>query len=75
MSGSFHEEDVLAKQYDRRLLARLLGYLRPYWRAVLGSFVLIVAMAGLDLAGPYLTKVAIDRYISRGTRPPSTRPG
>jgi ATP-binding cassette subfamily B protein len=30
------------------------------------AFALIVAMAGLDLVGPYLTKVAIDRYIARG---------
>ncbi len=30
------------------------------------SFVLIVGQAGIDLAGPYLTKVAIDRYIAQG---------
>jgi ATP-binding cassette subfamily B protein len=66
VSDAFHEEDALAKQYDRRLLARLLRYLRPYKGAVAVSFLLIVIMAGLDLVGPYLTKVAIDRYISRG---------
>ena len=66
MTGGFHEEDALAKQYDRRLLVRLLRYLRPYKAAVLASFLLIVVMAALDLVGPYLTKIAIDRYISRG---------
>ena len=66
MSEAFHEEDALAKQYDRRLLVRLLRYLRPYKMAVAVSFLLIVIMAGLDLVGPYLTKVAIDRYIGRG---------
>src|SRR4029450_12933900 len=30
------------------------------------SFLLIVVMAGLDLVGPWLYKVAIDRYIARG---------
>ena len=30
------------------------------------SFLLIVVMAGLDLVGPYLTKVAIDRHIRQG---------
>ena len=65
MSG-FHEEDPLGKSYDWRLLLRLLRYLRPYRGAVAASFLLILAMAGLDLAGPYLTKVAIDRHISRG---------
>ena len=65
MSG-FHEEDALAKQYDRKLLVRLLRYLRPYKLAVAASFVLIVIMAGLDLVGPWLTKEAIDKHISRG---------
>jgi ATP-binding cassette subfamily B multidrug efflux pump len=64
--SGFHEEDALAKQYDRRLLVRLLRYLKPYKLAVLVSFVLIVIMAGLDLVGPWLTKIAIDRHISRG---------
>ena len=66
MTGGFHEEDALAKQYDRRLLVRLLLYLRPYKLAVLASFVLIVIMAGLDLVGPWLTKIAIDRHIAKG---------
>jgi ABC-type multidrug transport system fused ATPase/permease subunit len=55
-----------AKSYDRTLLLRLLTYLRPYKAAVAASFLLIVVMAGLDLAGPYLTKVAIDRHIRQG---------
>jgi ATP-binding cassette subfamily B protein len=64
--SGFHEEDPLARQYDRRLLLRLLRYLRPYRAAVAVSFLLIVVMAGLDLVGPYLTKVAIDRHIATG---------
>jgi ATP-binding cassette, subfamily B, multidrug efflux pump len=63
---SFHEDDPLGKSYDSRLLLRLLSYLRPYKAAVAASFALIVMMAGLDLVGPYLTKVAIDRYIAKG---------
>jgi ATP-binding cassette, subfamily B, multidrug efflux pump len=60
------EEDLVAKSYDRTLLRRLLTYLRPYKSAVAVSFLLIVVMAGLDLVGPYLTKVAIDRHIMKG---------
>jgi ATP-binding cassette, subfamily B, multidrug efflux pump len=63
---SFHEDDPLGKSYDSKLLVRLLSYLGPYKRAVAASFALIVMMAALDLAGPYLTKVAIDRYIAQG---------
>ncbi len=64
--SSFHEDDPLEKSYDSRLLLRLLGYLKPYKEAVALSFVLIILMAGLDLVGPYLTKIAIDRYIKQG---------
>lgn len=63
---AFHEEDPVAKSYDRTLLRRLLVYLRPYKAPVLASFLLIIVMAGLDLVGPYLTKVAIDGYIRKG---------
>jgi len=65
--SSYHEDDPVApKSYDGKLFLRLLGYLRPHLGAVVLAFALIVAMAGLDLVGPYLTKVAIDRYIARG---------
>jgi ATP-binding cassette subfamily B protein len=60
------EEDVVAKSYDSKLLLRLLHYLRPYKLQVAAAFLLIVALAGLDLVGPYLTKVAIDDYITKG---------
>jgi ATP-binding cassette subfamily B protein len=64
--SSFHEDDPLAKSYDSKLLLRLLAYLKPYKLAVVSSFLLIVVMAGLDLVGPYLTKIAIDRHITKG---------
>jgi ATP-binding cassette subfamily B multidrug efflux pump len=60
------EEELIDRSYDRELLLRILRYLRPYKKEILIAFVLIVAMAGLDLVGPYLTKVAIDRYIATG---------
>ena len=63
---SMHEEEVLGKAYDGRLMRRLLGYLRPYRLAVAASFVAIVAQAGLQLAQPYLLKVAIDEHIATG---------
>jgi len=62
-----HDDDAIAPQsYDLRLLWRLLGYLRPHTDAVAAAFVLIVAQAGIDLVGPYLTKIAIDRHIATG---------
>jgi ATP-binding cassette, subfamily B, multidrug efflux pump len=63
---SFHEEEILGKAYDARLMRRLLQYLRPYGPQVLFALAAIVAFAVLQLAQPYLTKLAIDRYIATG---------
>ncbi|HEY3768898.1 MAG TPA: ABC transporter ATP-binding protein [Candidatus Angelobacter sp.] len=58
------EEEVLGKAYDSRLMKRLLGYLRPYkWQVVI-ALIAIVFKAGADVLGPYLTKTAIDKYLS-----------
>jgi ATP-binding cassette subfamily B protein len=63
---SSHEEDVLGKAYDARLMRRLLTYLWPYWRQVVVAFLAITAGAVAQLAQPYLIKIAIDRYIAAG---------
>src|SRR2546427_7404392 len=65
MSG-FHDDEVLGKAYDARLMRRLLQYLRPYWRQVAIALVAIIAGAAAQLAQPYLIKTAIDRYIAVG---------
>ncbi|OLB88540.1 MAG: antibiotic ABC transporter ATP-binding protein [Acidobacteriales bacterium 13_2_20CM_2_55_5] len=62
--ASAHEEEVLGKAYDSRLMKRLLRYLAPYkWQVAiaLGSISLKV---GADVLGPYLTKIVIDRYLA-----------
>src|ERR1700761_2941287 len=62
--ASIHEEEVLGKAYDSRLMKRLLGYLRPYkWQVVI-ALAAIILKAGADVLGPYLTKTAIDKYLS-----------
>ena len=58
------EEEVLGKAYDSRLMKRLLGYLRPYKWTVVIALVAIVLKAAADILGPYLTKVAIDKYLT-----------
>jgi ATP-binding cassette, subfamily B, multidrug efflux pump len=64
-----HEEEVLGKAYDARLMRRLLGYVRPYRRMAFGALALIFLSSLLQLAGPLLTAVAIDLFI----RPPGTQ--
>ncbi|MBO0911907.1 MAG: ABC transporter ATP-binding protein [Acidobacteria bacterium] len=62
--ASHQEEEVLGKAYDSRLMKRLLGYLRPYrWQAWV-AIASIVLKAGADVLGPFLTMVAIDRYLA-----------
>jgi len=58
------EEEVLGKAYDSRLMARLLKYLRPYRWQVAVALVSILLKSFADVLGPYLTKVAIDRYLA-----------
>ncbi len=58
------EEEVLGKAYDSRLMARLLKYLRPYRWQVATALISIVLKSFADVLGPYLTKVAIDRYLA-----------
>ena len=60
------DEEVLGKAYDARLMRRLLGYLRPYTAHVITALLAIVAASALQLAQPYLIKLAIDRYIAAG---------
>jgi ATP-binding cassette subfamily B protein len=66
MTEHLQEEQVLGKAYDARLMRRLLRYIRPYRGSALLAFVYILAGSGLSVLPPWLTKVAIDRYISKG---------
>src|SRR5215831_1609179 len=62
--ASIQEEEVLGKAYDSRLMKRLLLYLKPYKWQVATALVAIVLKAAADVCGPYLTKVAVDRYLA-----------
>ena len=59
----FHEEEALGKAYDSRLMKRLLRYLRPYRWQVVAAVIMLILASGLELVGPYLTAVAIDKAI------------
>jgi len=60
-----HQDDeILGKAYDARLIRRLLTYLRPYRFWVVTSLLLLFLTTGLQLLGPYITKVAVDTYIA-----------
>jgi ATP-binding cassette subfamily B protein len=59
------DEEVLQKKpFDRKLLRRLLGYALPHWPAMLPALVLVLCAAALQVVGPLLTKLAVDRYLA-----------
>jgi ATP-binding cassette, subfamily B, multidrug efflux pump len=63
---SIHDEEVLGKAYDARLMRRLLAYLRPYKSQVAIALAAIIAGSALQLVPPYLTKTVIDDHIPAG---------
>ena len=63
--ASNQEEEVIGKAYDGRLMRRLLTYLRPYKWHVVVALAAIILKSALDVLGPYLTKIAIDKYLAK----------
>jgi ATP-binding cassette subfamily B multidrug efflux pump len=59
----YMEEGKLGKPYDLRLMRRLARYAYPYKKVVLLALVLTMLITLMDLSLPYLSKIAIDRYI------------
>ncbi|MBL7225562.1 MAG: ABC transporter ATP-binding protein [Desulfobacteraceae bacterium] len=59
----YAEEGQLGKPYNFRLLKRLAHFAIPYQKSVTVGLLLSILITLFDLAVPYLTKIAIDRYI------------
>jgi len=62
----FQEEEALGKAYDARLMGRLLGYLTPHWWLVALAVLVLATASGMEIVGPWLTKVALDDAIPQG---------
>jgi ATP-binding cassette subfamily B multidrug efflux pump len=59
-----HEEEILGKAYDARLMKRLLKSLKPYrWHVALG-IILSVLVSAMEAVRPYFTKIAVDVNIA-----------
>jgi ATP-binding cassette, subfamily B, multidrug efflux pump len=68
MSESFHEEEVLGKAYDARLMRRLITYLRPYRVVAFFALMAILLYGIFQAVPPYLMKVEVDRYLEPSGR-------
>jgi len=58
-----HDEEVVGSVYDHGLAKRLVRYLKPYGKSIVISVLLLLGISLLEVAGPYITKVAIDTYV------------
>jgi ABC-type multidrug transport system fused ATPase/permease subunit len=56
------------RAFNRRVVTRMLAYLRPYRKQMIVAFILMLLASGLTLLTPYLIKVAIDQYIAQADR-------
>ena len=58
------DSQVSGKLYDPHVVARLTGYLKPYWRHVVLGGLLLIVLSGLEIAGPLILREAIDGQIA-----------
>src|SRR4030081_1563230 len=56
LSPHASDEDLAGKRYDRRLMRRLVVYVRPYKRLVAGALILLMTEGLLQLVGPIINK-------------------
>jgi len=64
MTDHFHEDEILGKAFDAQLMRRLMRFLRPYRALFAVCIVLTVVIAGIQLVVPYLSKIAIDSFMT-----------
>jgi len=70
MADSTQDTDnVLGKAVDRRLLSRLVEYLRPFKWHVIGSVGIAIAAALLMALRPKLSQVAVDEHLMKNDMP------
>ena len=62
-NAGFFEEKKLDPSHDIKLLWQLYPYVRPYRFMLFLSVLMAMVITLLDLSLPYITKIAIDRYI------------
>ena len=59
------DDEITGRAYDTRMMLRLARYLAPYRVQATVSVIAVSLRAATDAAGPYLVKVALDRYLTR----------
>jgi len=58
------EDEKLGQAFDLRLMLRLIKFLKPYKLMFVIAGLLVFALMAIEIAMPYITKIAIDRYMA-----------
>ena len=64
-SGSDVDGETFGRVYDKRVILRLLPYVRPYKKMALFAFIAMLFYTGSQVAIPFLIKLGIDGFIER----------
>lgn len=64
MADTIHQEQSIEKSFDASIMKRLMTYAKHQWLLLLLSIIMMLGVTALDLGVPYVTKIAIDDYIS-----------
>lgn len=59
-----YNEKEIVKSYDAKLMWRLFKYAKSQWLILTLSIIMMLFVTGVDLLIPYITKIAIDDYIT-----------
>ena len=71
---SMHDDEVIGKAYDARLMRRLLRYLRPYRKRAAGSVALILLGAAFSLLLPWPLSLDATAFVPVEVRRPEREP-
>lgn len=66
--NTVREDEQLKEMVNLKIVARLLVYLKPYMSGVIKTLILIGIVICVDLANPYVLKLAIDKFMAEGDR-------
>lgn len=67
--SQYEEQEYQSGSFDFKTWRKILGLLKPFKKLIIYLFFLNVLIACLDVAFPYMNKLAIDRFISVDTDP------
>ena len=68
--GDLHEEEVLGKAYDTRLMKRLWAFVKPYRWQVAVTLLLVGPLFLLELAPAWIIKQGLDEALREGGTSP-----